>query len=508
MPFELVAGKTWPEHGALVAGPSDKVRPLVEGGKTLGAYALGDVNLAPLRAAAADKAWNDAEAAGGWAPYRAFIEKFPEVRSAEAKEKLRKLRKPSLLVDLDAAITAKDAPRARTLVAEWREIDPQDPDIAAHEPPIAALERTLQIEKGYTDFDALLIRADAEPGAGAVVEATKVFGDLAVLAPDDARFAPAQKRLAAVRTKKLAKLTKDAGAAKDSSAFALLDDADKLAPGDKKLAALRTQITNREVDRRIAAAKAADAKGDDAGATEQLVQAETIAPGNARIARTRQDIAARKEKEAKRVAALEAQQQAAEDKKAKQLAEVEARKAKQQEEIERKQRERDEAAQKKADAAAQKKEAIAKAKEDAERKKAEEAAKKQEEEDRARREAEAAAEKALADARAAGFMFEQRLDGQYRDVNVLQKATYPAECRVDFSSRRERPADCPDCAPRLFTRAEVTCGGRGVSFVKDQDAVRSSCRNMTCGECVQIVEPVLAPFAKGKIAVPKSCKSK
>jgi hypothetical protein len=243
----LVQGRGWERQASILDSKGNTV---------------GLLDLAEARKITAERAWQNAKLANTAAAYRTYQESFPEAHADESVAGYRSARIPALTQETKAAIARKDVPSAKTLLAEWRDLAPDDPsrseverefEILDHEQTVAKLMRALQdaidaVAKSTDKIDAL-----ARVGA-ALDEAKKV-------APNDPGVKRAEVRVAAARALIVRELLNRAAQENDfEEAARLIEQASPLAADTKAIEQARALLKRRmdaqaKADERRAAAR-------------------------------------------------------------------------------------------------------------------------------------------------------------------------------------------------------------------------------------------------------------
>lgn len=359
------------------AQPPEKAEVHV-GAKT--GEAIATIDLAAARAAAADRAWAQADQAGTVRAVIAFGARFPGAHAADVQKRIGEKGDVEMNAAVGAALDAGNLVAARQLLDEWKALIPTDsPQRTQRQILIESREQIARVDVLLADIDKQLAANATAPDPAALQKAAADATELAKLAPADKRAGDAQKKVAEARKQTARKFSAQASAklaAKDFAAAGELQaKAEQILPEDREVVAMHKAIERNKAASEAAAT--AKQKADEAKAAREAarVAKEEAAKQKAEEARQKAE-ADKAAREAERQAKLDEQKRKQDEAKAKAEADKLAK--------------LDEAA-KKAEDAKQKAEADKQAKADAERAKKDADAAAKAEAARKKQEAEAAA---------------------------------------------------------------------------------------------------------------------
>lgn len=348
---------------------------------------LATVDLAAARAAAADRAWTQADQAGTVRAAIAFRARFPGAHTADVQKRIGDKGDAEMNAAVGAALDAGNLVAARQLFDEWKALIPADsPQRTQRQIVIESREQIARVDVLLADVANQLAANATAPDPVALQKAAADATELAKLAPADKRAGDAQKKVAEARKQTARKFSAQASAklaAKDfTGAGELQAKAEQILPGDREVVA-----THKAIERNKAASEAAATAKQKAEEAKAAREAERLAKEEA----AKQKAEEAKQKAEAEKAAREAERQAKLDEQKKKQDEAKAKaEADRRAKLDEASRKAEEAKQK-AEEARLKAEADKQAKADAERAKKEAGAAAKAEAERKKQEAEAAA---------------------------------------------------------------------------------------------------------------------
>jgi hypothetical protein len=157
-----------------------------------------------------------------------------------------------LEIDVGVALAAKDLHKAETLLAEWKEVDPDGAQFHARTTEHARLVRDARLGEAGLAFDSAITVIVAKHGATAnnLAIAEEQLNELQALDPADPNIARRSKQFADARRRVMDTLIVTARRSIDRQgwfdAMSALDGAQKVAPDDPRVPQLRKEMEHQQ----------------------------------------------------------------------------------------------------------------------------------------------------------------------------------------------------------------------------------------------------------------------